>query len=584
MDITTQQNVGQAQYPADSRRVSTASSFRTLVAMQLREKADLSFTKNFRSFIMAVVPKVLVFVMAVAIFYGLFWFARHTGIFGHATVHINVLVLVFTIIMLLSISFTTNALTKALYLSFDNKILLTLPVATTLVFFSKLTVYYILEFRRSLTFVMPVFIGFGMIRGFSFFYYLLLPVSFLVISLLPVVVGAFLSIPLLYAIVIIRKNKILQLVLSVTTIILSVFFVFWLASLIPENFDFFGHLRQHMETINNFFANFRSTFFMFAWLVDMAVGDVGFNYHNLITARGISVFFGALAFALVCLSVAYIVVRPFYFKMATKSTENAGAEIISQKRNVKLTSFYSILKKELLLKFRTSGALAHTVFGVVFLPFAIYLLNRIYGMMSTNHLGDIVSLTTNFFIVILFVLTQNIISAAIFSREGKAVYIIKTTPDTIRANIIAKMLLDVALISISLLITVAIVASANNLPLVMSIPFFISVLMFSVGHICWSIQLDITNPQHNKIIDGVHETTNPNELISLAIALTISAIVSLAAVMFMWQDFTSTWVRILIVATIFVVLRIYLLIQNAKVYFKDGAVEEREKKVEVPPL
>ena len=64
------------------------------------------------------------------------------------------------------------------------------------------------------------------------------------------------------------------------------------------------------------------------------------------------------------------------------------------------------------------------------------------------------------------------------------------------------MFFDVILAAVSLFITVRIVASSNDLSANIAALIFFSVLSFMVGHICWSIELDITNPQYNKIIDA----------------------------------------------------------------------------------
>jgi len=540
--------------------------------MQLREKLDFSSFRNTKTAILKIMLPLFAFIVITVASWGIWLIVRNNGIFGPRLT--DALTLVFTIMMFLFIIFTTYSMTKNLYFAFDNQILFTLPVSNSQVFLSKLIVFYINEFKRSLIFIVPIFIGFGIVNNFSIGFYFILPLVFIIISLIPIVISAFLSIPLLFIALLLKRFSIVQYILAASVAGVAIVFFFIMTNAIPENFDFFGNIRHNLYAIRAFLAQFANIFFFFDFIVQLATGYINIQgQHIPATGQGAAIFFITLAILANFLTIAFFIIRPLYFWMVSKHRENQKNENKRPKRNTKLTSFVSILKKESLLRFRTPSALVHTLFGVFFLPLSIFLLNRLFGALNTRLLGDMVALTANFLLLILILTTQHVRAASIFSNEGKAVYILKTTPDTVRANIAAKMLLDSLLSMISLIVTSIIISRSNNLPSLIGALIFFSVFLLAIGHICWSIEMDITNPQYLKIIDGVHETSNSNETKSLIIAIIISfiipAVATLLTLQYGFERIHFAWLTVFGISLAFVAFRFYLLVQNVKVYFKE---------------
>ncbi|MCL2556120.1 MAG: hypothetical protein FWE03_03750 [Firmicutes bacterium] len=544
-------------------------NLKTLISMQLKEKLGGKGIKDKKAFLMKVMLPIFAFILLTVFAFLLFYVTYLVGIFDPNYIPVNVLTFIFSLMMLLFIIFTTFSLVRNLYFSFDNQILITFPVSSGQVFISKLTVFYILELKRAVNYILPLFIGYGIVNSLSVGYFFLLPVFFILISVIPVIIAAFLSIPLVFLIMFLRRFKLLQLILAAIAIIGSTFLVFYLISLIPERINFFAQIRENTTAIREFFANSSNFFIIFALLTEMATGRVAFGYHTVVTGRSTAIFFSTLGICIALLTAAYFIIRPLYFKMVSSSRENRHVKIKKPKKNVKLKSYFSILKKEALLRFRTPASLAFTIIGVIILPVAMFLLNRVYGAFNMSDFGDLIALATNFLILTLIITSQHVRAASIFSSEGKAVYLLKTTPDTLKANVGAKMFFDVLLASISLLIAVIIITRLNDLSSFNGHLIFFSALSFMVGHICWSIELDITNPQYNKIVDGVHESSNINENKSMIIALIISFLISIFATFLMIRDFNTAWIRIALIAAAFVSIRTYLLVTNLKVYFKE---------------
>ena len=62
--------------------------------------------------------------------------------------------------------------TRTLYFSKDNQVLLTLPVTNGTIFSSKLLVCFAYELLKNVTYMLPFFFAYGLIMGLSILYFL----------------------------------------------------------------------------------------------------------------------------------------------------------------------------------------------------------------------------------------------------------------------------------------------------------------------------------------------------------------------------------------------------------------------------
>ena len=229
----------------------------TLTKMQLKDKIDFSAFKSVKKAIFKVVLTLLKFVVITAIIYVGFYVLSYLRLISLLPgIPQTFLTIVFTFMYSLSIIVCVFGMMKSFYFAKDNQVLLTMPVSRTTVFTSKLVVYYIYEFIRNLTYFLPLFVAYGMINSVPWFYYLwLIPMMF-ILTLLPVALGALLSIPLLLITTIVKNNKWLEYILValfiggiVTLLVLTI-------NAIPENFDLIGSWGTTFWEIQDFLAKF----------------------------------------------------------------------------------------------------------------------------------------------------------------------------------------------------------------------------------------------------------------------------------------------------------------------------------------
>ena len=115
---------------------------------------------------------------------------------------------VYFIIFVLNTITCTIGLSKTLYYSKDNQMLVTLPVNPNALFLSKMLVYFISEIKKCFTFAIPIFIAYGIISSFSFVYFIWAPIMLVLLSAIPVLIGGLLSIPTNYIMAFFKKYPI----------------------------------------------------------------------------------------------------------------------------------------------------------------------------------------------------------------------------------------------------------------------------------------------------------------------------------------------------------------------------------------
>ncbi|MBO4262627.1 MAG: hypothetical protein J5903_02445, partial [Clostridia bacterium] len=157
----------------------------TLTAMQLKEKLDFGFLSNTKKTIFKCVYFLLEFSVITAVCFLFFYLCKAFKVFSEiGDFPVSVVSVVFTVMLALSVVFDTIGLVKTLYLSRDNLVLLTYPSSPSLVFLSKLAVYYVYEIKKNFLFLIPFFIGYGIAQGHYFYYYFWVLVAFAFISML----------------------------------------------------------------------------------------------------------------------------------------------------------------------------------------------------------------------------------------------------------------------------------------------------------------------------------------------------------------------------------------------------------------
>lgn len=545
---------------------------KTLCLMQLKDKIDMSFLKSKKSTIFKVVLSVLKFILITAFIYFAFYILNYLRLVSLLPgIPQNFLTVIFTIMYLLSLVVCTFGLMRSLYYSKDNFVLLTMPVSRSKVFLSKIIVYYIHELKRNITYILPLFIAYGIINSMPIYFYLWLVFAYFIITAIPVVIGALLSIPLMLITNVIKQYKWLE--YSLVTIVIAgiVLALIYLINAIPTNFDLIGTWGTTFWNIQEFITKFNDIFVPFSWIVTAVVGSrygVSNSLFTLPQILAMLVIIGGIALVGVG---TYYIVRPVYFHMASSPFEYKKVKVKKVYKNKKENYFWSAIKKDFILSYRTPEKFYGLVFTVLGLPLSIFLLNKIYSAMDTRLAGTYMAIAFNILLILLIILSSNTNLAHVYSEEGGAGYLLKTNPKPYLKSLLSKLILNAVTVSISLLVTICIFASFVNLNAIQVIMIFIALESIYIAHLLWSAELDIMNPQtaHYQS-QGLH-INNPNDIKSTIYAFLLSALFTLIVYFLINENQLVVWYKVALIAVLLLVARIYLYVNKVNVYFKERA-------------
>ena len=189
--------------------------------------------------------------------------------------------------------------------------------------------------------------------------------------------------------------------------------------------------------------------------------------------------------------------------------------------------------------------------------------------MSTRLLGDYMAISFNLLIISLFAMATNNKIASIYSREAQAGYLVKTRPNGHNSNLSAKLVTHAIITSISIVISIFIFASFNNLSFLNLVLFGISAILIYLIHMFWSAEMDIMNPQNIQYATSGSHVNNPNETKS-TIAMIFLAFVFFGISLFLaMENINIAWIKVALIALAILCYRIWSFYSKIKYYYEE---------------
>lgn len=567
-DLTENKNSAEKTKP--DKKISETTKLNTLVMMQLKNKIDFSFLKDKKKAFLKISLLLLAFVALTASIYLLFFLASVFRLFSFGTrVPVNVLVVIFTVMMILSIITCTFGLMKSLYFSQDNQVLLTFPISRTKIFISKLIVFYINEIIKSISFILPIFIAFGLVNALPFYYFIWLVACLFIVAMVPVAIGALLSIPVMAIIMIIRKNRSVE----IATIAVFIAFLVWgivhLINAIPADINIVGSWGTLFWDIQDFLTAFSNIFYPFTCLTHMIVGKVVNITAIVFSVDTVIYLVSFLAGIAVVFGLSFLLARPLFFKMASKPFEYRKKDIKVEKKNHKASSFWSGVKKEGLVILRNSNKLYSLLFIALGLPITILFLNKIFSAMSMRLSGTYMTIAFNILIMLLIALASNSPMAKVFSEDGNSHYIYKTIPQKYCLSLLPKIIINYVVMTLSIIASVLVFQSFAKLSVFNMLLLMLALLFIYTAHLFWSAEFDIMNPLYDQFQSSGVVINNPNENKSIIATFVIAFITCGIAYFLMQENSNTVYYKILIFATIFLVYRTFMFFDKVRLYYQD---------------
>lgn len=535
--------------------------FKILTFMQLSEKVKIHSTSTKTQKAAFVAKNIFGLGVIFGIFFGVF-----TLIFKLMNFPTGESTYIFFMGLLSIFSIVSSIITvsRALYLSKDNALLLTYPVSPWLVFLSKITVSYLIELKKSLFLILPIMMGYmAVVTEIASVNYVIGAIVFSIfLPLIPVLLGSLIAIPFVYITKIFKKatwvKGIFTLILFAGLIVLSAFVV----RNLPQKIEIVGGFNTLREQIINFFDK-ANPFMLYANFVGriMYGHNVGINY----------LYFFLIVFGL--LIVCPLLAMPTFYKLASSATENSVQKVYKGKNKAHSNTFITFLRKEVTLSLRNLGDFASSNSFLFALPFILIIVASIYTHIERNNMGY--SLTYGFIgLISLVVLSaSNTASATAISSEGNEFVLLKTAPGKTTNIIWSKLLVNFIISTIMLLISFILLNVLLNDFIEAKFLWltFAFSLLIDLGLILWSIQIDILNPKLKEYANSENRGELKNFSSSILIGCVVSLIFSIILIALLISVLPTFAKAIILVfiGLLFVGARLFFLISYTNAYFDD---------------
>lgn len=543
--------------------------FKTLITMQLKEKINLSFLKSKKQTLFKVVFTLLQFGLVTGAAYLIFFLCNFLSLFSLSNqVPLSVMSVVFAFMYVINLISSTVVLSRSLYESADNKVLITFPVNANLVFLSKLVVHLLGEIKRTFTFLVPIFLAFGISSSLPFIYYIWMPIMFCVLAVVTVLISGIISIPWALIMRFLNKYKVIKLIICILLLGGVGYLAFVLINKIPANINLIESWRTISISMRSFLTKFVQIFgFVYACVIFLCGQNVGAKY----------VFFTKYSYIVPLILIATIVVllglnmllsRPIYFKALSSSFE-FNKNKTRERKNKIISSNLSPLLYEFKKSFRETDLLSNALIMIVISPIAILALNKVYGAINTRLFGDFLTVAFNVLMILLFTLSTNITVSSVYSKEGGSFYLNKTIPKKPYQILFSRLAFHVVLSLLILIPTSSIFFTFAVISTMDKILLFFAMMLISLIHIVWSAEIDFLNIQTERFKTDGKAGINPNELKSTILAFAISLVSFGIVAFFLITDSSGFFAKFLIMALAVLILKTILFCYKSKVLFKE---------------
>lgn len=298
------------------------SKFKILLAMQLKEKLNLSFLHSKKQTLFKVVFSLLGFIAVVAVSYVLLWLCQLLHLFSSSNlIPVGVMALIIFAIFCLNVVACTIGLSKSLFYAKDNQTIITFPVSANQIYLSKMLVYYIAEIKRSFGLIIPILFAYGVLSKLSIVFFLWMPIMLTIATAIPVLIGGLLAIPMMFVIAFFKRFQIIKIVLLVASLVAIVVGVVKLINLIPEDIDLLSSWITVSKILRNILTWVSVKLYPFYVFSIFLCGKVQIKGKVFFTAYSWKVLLIMLGIIFLLLIINFLISRPVYLKLSSKQFE-----------------------------------------------------------------------------------------------------------------------------------------------------------------------------------------------------------------------------------------------------------------------
>ena len=231
--------------------------------------------------------------------------------------------------------------------------------------------------------------------------------------------------------------------------------------------------------------------------------------------------------------------------------------------------FWSACYYETLRCIRDPHVLSSAVLTIIVCPILILLQNAVYAAINTRLSGDNLIICFNVLIILLFATANNITVSSAYSKDGDALYLNKTKPNRPYEVLVPRLVFNFVARIIVVVPACSIFMVRARLTDVEKIYLLLMLMFVTFGHLIWSADIDFIHPQSNLYKREGSSVVSVNELKSTILAFAISILTFGVTYFFLADARKFIWLKLCVIAFVFMVVRIWLFNYKARVLYKE---------------
>ena len=387
-----------------------------------------------------------------------------------------------------------------------------------------------------------------------------------------------------------RQNRYLQIGTLIAIVSAVVVALFYAISLIPENLDLRATMPITLNRLKSWLApgslldnSYVAKLGGYHRFTLMFLGVSGTTLLSLFptgaTLLKFAILIGVDAL-LLALGMAFVL--PLFYKMASTPFEYLKKTVKPRKNRVmhkKLSSFFT----EMIIAIKNPSRMFSNVGIMISIPLLTFLLNKIFYAMNTDSMGDSMVVAFNVLIILLVALNANTTAASIYSRDGRAAYLIKTQPTNPAIILFSKLMPDALFCIISLLATLVVLIISSGLGIANVVLLMLGIVFIYFAHLLYCAELDIMNPQYEIYATVGALDNNPNETLATLSAFIVSFVVAIATFLLLLDKselidtiklgdnitIEMMFVKFSVIGAAVMIYRIYQFFSKIRLYYKE---------------
>ena len=393
------------------------------------------------------------------------------------------------------------------------ELLLRLPVKQETIFASKIATLLISNYLLAFILILTVDVIFYCSAPLPASFFAMFPVVWLLMPMVALLIATVLLVPYIKVIDFIG-NKYLVMLVSVTAMIMGAFFVY----------SYFLEIVQSLLETGSIKFLFNEKF------IDAMQSLLGFTYpansfasialcSDLLKSFGI-----VLVVACVAVAMVYFVSKKLFYSTLYKNEIKRKSFKVKEQRRVH-SPLVSLMKKEFICIFRSPKNLFSYFAIAASMPVMTYCCYTLFESLILNAIGMKVSFPLATLTVLIFSILTNTFCATNVSRDGVSAIKVKTFPIKPAKILLAKVLLCAAVSTVSITVSLAVLAIATDLSAFDSFMTALIAIIFSLAQIFVATRMDLNGARLSSNLAEMRKRNN----ITLAKVIPLGILLALIA-------------------------------------------------------